>query len=164
MDWIVWERIWASQSIPAPFVPTRTPRSDARRAHEVEKAVVRAVTLSANLQSAQPRVRGYQYFHFEWLILEVKLLLGGEYLVMSASRGEGSKQEFSVLLARIDCPSKKAPPFLVLDKRKYEQPRLLDAKWMRHDGHNGVMVSFTSRCRCEALGKDEITHLCVCDP
>ncbi|KIY68882.1 hypothetical protein CYLTODRAFT_489397 [Cylindrobasidium torrendii FP15055 ss-10] len=141
---IVWKRISQSFSLPIPYSYPSWWHNYNAGINDAERALVRAITLDNNLRCAEPQVLGFRSLEYGCHILDTKLLLGGQYIVMSLARGRGIDRRYSLAISHIDCPPEVSHPIIIehaLPSRAYS----IDAKWMPHKNDKGVMISFVQR-------------------
>lgn len=151
---IVWKRLSQCFSLPIPYSYPSWRHNDNAGINDAERALVRTITLDNNLRCAEPQVLGFRSLEYGWHILESKLLLGGQYIVMSMARGRGGDRKYSIGISHIDCPPEVSHPVIIehpLASRAYS----IDAKWMPHKNDEGVMISFVQRFYVEKAGAKE---------
>ncbi|KAK0211312.1 hypothetical protein DFS33DRAFT_1298808 [Desarmillaria ectypa] len=139
---VVWKRFMARMNVPAPpFRPTFA-YSLRETDFEIEQMVTRAISVDDNFRRRYPRVANRYRVPLYSQILELKLVLGGKYLV--ASIVNHVYRQFQIVIVNLEHPEEDGVrPVLYIPV--HARASNLDAKYMTYHGQPGIMISYVCR-------------------
>lgn len=107
---------------------------------EVEQLVTRAISLDDNWRQIYPNVCSRHLMMAHYQVLDMKLLPGGKFLVASVK--DSSNYHFYIVIFTLDHP--KGPRALARVPTHVKAFHL-QAKYMKHNGVQGVMIAYVRR-------------------
>jgi hypothetical protein len=108
---------------------------------EAERIISRAISLSDNWRSSQPRLYRSRAFPAWWDVLYLALAPGGHYLLASTCVRGGD--HYALMLYALDHKSGEMEPLTRL--KTVHKAYSLSIKYMPFLGEPGVMISFLKR-------------------
>ncbi|KAG7442498.1 uncharacterized protein BT62DRAFT_936055 [Guyanagaster necrorhizus] len=139
---VIWKRFMARMNIPVP--PFRPTFQYALRDtdFEIEQMITRAISVDDNFRRRHPSVASRYRVPVYSQIFELKLVLGGKYLV--ASVVNHVYRQFQIVIVNLEHPEEDGVrPVLYIPVRA--RASHLDAKYMTYHGQPGIMVSYVCR-------------------
>ncbi|KAG5222360.1 Fbox floxuridine [Salix suchowensis] len=137
---IIWKRFLQAMTLPLPPLRPYYRYSLRSNDFEIEQMVTRAISLDDNWRNHHTVARRHKVIPTDKFIVEMKLLPGGKYLVVSETDEEGFRYSISVWLLD-DAHGPRVLARTHMDVKVFN----LQAKYTRYQGQNGIMVSFVRR-------------------
>ena len=137
---IIWKRFLSQLTIPLPPIrPTFRYALEATD-FEIEQLVTRAISLEDNWRQTHPKIVRTRALLARYVVLELKLLPGGKYLVASVK--DVDSHRFYIVVFCLDHPNGPRPLARFPTKAKALH---LQAKYMRYQGAQVIMIAFVCR-------------------
>ncbi|KAL0951881.1 hypothetical protein HGRIS_008540 [Hohenbuehelia grisea] len=137
---IIWRRFLERMNIPMPPLRPTFQYSLKATDFEVEQIVTQAISLDDNWRHHRPEIKKRQLFKSDRIVLGLKVLPGGKYLLASERDVKGYRYYLS--LYALNHPS--GP--LILARTETETKIFnIQAKYMEHNGRMGIMTTCLRR-------------------
>ncbi|KAG9222277.1 hypothetical protein CCMSSC00406_0006574 [Pleurotus cornucopiae] len=137
---IIWKRFLQAMTLPLPPLRPYYRYSLRSNDFEIEQMVTRAISLDDNWRNHHTVARRHKVILTDKFIVEMKLLPGGKYLVVSETDEEGYRYSISVWLLD-DAHGPRVLARTDMDLKVFN----LQAKYTKYQGQNGIVISFVRR-------------------
>ncbi|KAL6303934.1 hypothetical protein BKA93DRAFT_312245 [Sparassis latifolia] len=145
----IWKRLLRTIDVPIPpFPPSANYSLEKLTGFEVERAVVRAVSLERDWKKEKPAYRMWWSFCAHHEVLSMVMLPGGRYLIASVS--DKKRTRYSIVLFAMD--SVLAGAFALAKTNTITEAYNLQARYMTIQGERGIVISYV-RKRCKKRTK-----------
>ncbi|KAF9006344.1 hypothetical protein BDZ89DRAFT_1079670, partial [Hymenopellis radicata] len=142
---IVWQRILRRLAIPTPPLSTKFRPGVKLPDHEAEELVTRAITVDDRFRDANTMLHTSFKLAIPEIALELKLLLGGKYLVASVARRRNTGRTYALAIMNVEAHESEPKTTAALSEDLESRAYCLDAKFMRYHGEDGIMISHVRR-------------------
>ncbi|KAK7063912.1 hypothetical protein R3P38DRAFT_17160 [Favolaschia claudopus] len=137
---VIWKRFLERMRTPIPPLRPTFRYSLQVTDFEAEQLVSRAISLEDNWRRDEPRVMARQVVESHHRVLDMQLLPGGKFLI--ASVRDLSSHRYYITLFSLDHPKgNRAIARVPTLSKAYD----LQAKYMKYNGANGIMIAYTRR-------------------
>lgn len=141
----MWQRILVGLSLPAPPLSTKYRPGFKLPGNEAEQIVTRAITVDDRFRDSNTQVSSCFDIEIQEGILEMKLLLGGKYLVASVARRRNRGTNYALAVMNVEAHMGDIETTVSLSEDLDSRAYCLDAKYMRLDGEDGIMIVHLGR-------------------